>query len=387
MRLILLILIVGLLGESRAAYAQKCPSGFEALQGKCVPVGKYLKNELKDIVNQGRVDEDVESIMTSLSELGENTSDFKKRWPKLKAQALKQSHDNCFPEVDLRKKMPPVRNQQDANLCFAYAAANVLSYKVGQDISPLDIAYSYQLVVGQDFKTPNGGDPLMAFIRALNGGLCLNSRFSDEGQGDKNSLAVRLAELEQKTWSRSMKLKNFAPTNLVVRRDEETRISYFCKEDSGVRRLFPTENLNHLLSGLSFALRDQAGQLIERACAPRIQVETNISAGARSMNNSETYAENFSKIDELLTRTEPLVISVDNFGIEKDRYHAMTLVGRKWNPELQRCDYIIRNSWGKNCSKNIPKEFRCIDSGEYAGDLVITREALPKYLTHITFLE
>lgn len=35
---------------------------------------------------------------------------------------------------------------------------------------------------------------------------------------------------------------------------------------------------------------------------------------------------------------------------KKSGLHASSIVGRRWNPEEQKCEFKLRNSWGKNCA-------------------------------------
>jgi hypothetical protein len=288
-------------------------------------------------------------------------------------------------EVDLRDKMPPIRDQQDVGLCFAYAAANVLSFHTGQEISPLDIAYSYQLVMGKDYKTPSGGYAIDALTKALKGGLCLHSKFSDENKDDKNTLYQRLSDLDQKRWQRKMTISSFAPTNGSTHQQKNNLLSL---EDSALKQLFPNEDTKELVGSMNFAQRDQVGQLVEKACAPRIQVSKDLKVKEYSSGSiSADFSKTFDQVDQLLTDKKPSVITVMNFTDNPKVSHAMTLVGRTWNPLNQKCEYVIRNSWGTQCMLKISKDYRCTDFGKYAGDLKISREDLAKNLRMVTFLE
>ncbi len=48
---------------------------------------------------------------------------------------------DCSPK-DLREKMPPIRDQDSVGWCYAFTAADLVSFKIGDEISPIDIANS-----------------------------------------------------------------------------------------------------------------------------------------------------------------------------------------------------------------------------------------------------
>lgn len=92
------------------------------------------------------------------------------------------------------------------------------------------------------------------------------------------------------------------------------------------------------------------------ACEPRFKPTTplkfkNISGG-NSLSSSQ-----FNQVDNVLSKNQPLTLTLNmeklyNFGgstIKSQPIHAITLVGRKYNPSTGKCEYILRNSWGPEC--------------------------------------
>jgi aminopeptidase C len=48
-------------------------------------------------------------------------------------------------------------------------------------------------------------------------------------------------------------------------------------------------------------------------------------------------------------------------GLDVLNGHAVSLVGRRFNPVTQSCEYLLRNSWGKKCTDTYSSNYECKD--------------------------
>ena len=76
---------------------------------------------------------------------------------------------------------------------------------------------------------------------------------------------------------------------------------------------------------------------------------------------------NWSQVDEVINKGDILGIEYDagilkNYKYEKDflNGHASSIVGRRFNPKTNSCEYLLRNSWGKGCS-GYHNDYECIN--------------------------
>ena len=61
--------------------------------------------------------------------------------------------------------------------------------------------------------------------------------------------------------------------------------------------------------------------------------------------------------------------------------HTSSIIGRRFNPDNQKCEYLIRNSWGTSCERYRP-QFTC-----EAGNIWVDQNSLKKSLILVTYLQ
>ena len=93
--------------------------------------------------------------------------------------------DKCS-TVDLRgPDLGPVRNQDTVGWCFAFTAADLISYRLKKKISAVDVSilfYKEMAEMPRDaiLSNTNGGESMGATYDAMKNGLCLESDFPSE---------------------------------------------------------------------------------------------------------------------------------------------------------------------------------------------------------------
>ncbi|WP_374033978.1 C1 family peptidase [Bdellovibrio bacteriovorus] len=312
-----------------------------------------IQVDMEQYANTGRINEFVEAYTAYGKALGFPPNILKSFTAGLKAKAEKsyaREKQSCKP-MDVSKEMGPVRNQDSIGWCYAFAAADVLSFKLKKKISAADIAVNYNdslfntgaKYVGVKAGSLEGGFPSSALEGAIEKGLCLEKDFPSEDNinGEFQELITQIDKLgrdEITSWS--------APNCEKVYQTS--------------RRLFPnvsTKDLEHILKTSSRA--DFIDQMANRTCKQRIKTDLKVSSPWTFREKSLG-----DEIDEQLSAKNPVVLSYDAQGLGDRRdysqlgMHASVLVGRRFNEKSGQCEYLLRNSWGRSCGYYDPS-YQC----------------------------
>jgi hypothetical protein len=205
-------------------------------------------------------------------------------------------------DVDQTAALGPQRNQGDAGWCYAYTAADLLSFKIKQTVSAAAVVFSSSAIHfgRKTVKNTEGGETKGAMQRALREGLCLEKNFSSNGDD-------------------VIALFNANPT------------------------------------GFKSMLNAQCG---ERIHPDSIRIRQKRLKGDLQVLNEQLTANNIVAAD---------IDSAAFLTTEKKFWfpdHADLIVGRRWNQAKDRCEYMIRNSWGQNCAGGMPGIVEC-DRGNF----------------------
>ena len=203
--------------------------------------------------------------------------------------AVENTEATCT-RVDLSEVLGPPRDQGDASWCFAYAAADLLTFYTHQKISAADIAFHEikKIRNSDDLRNAGGGNLDRAVERAFKIGMCL------ESQLPSNSTALQ-AQYDHD------------PEHFWAQIDAacSTRLQ-FKKPDS-------------------YASPATHGQELIRTLDAVLEAQNIASIGID--------ADVFYDLD---------------IG-RKQINHRVLVVGRRWNGKDKTCEYHIRNSWGESC--------------------------------------
>jgi hypothetical protein len=283
--------------------------------------------------------------------------------------------------VDLRNEtLGPIRNQGEISWCYAFTAADILQHKFGlkEIISPADLAISYNTTsAGQiiDIFTNHGpphqtGFNLVTFKKAMVDGYCPEDIFPSEKwmkvTKDKEewvllSQAVReIQELIQK--KNQLQLNNLPFYYRFKNVEKETFLSLI-KQNSP--KSFYTQLRNTVCQN------------------DRTKFDKNFKVKMLLRNT-----QIFSSINNQLSIGHLVSMDYDarilanrkHWGISLSELHTSSLVARRWNKEENSCEYLVRDSYGDQCSDYDPS-YVC-----EGGEVWLNEKLIYPSLTSVVYL-
>lgn len=293
-----------------------------------------VKNKIKSL----RYEAQFKDITSSVPESLKNHPDVKKIIPK----GIKVATDNkksCSP-VDLRSGLPPVRNQDGVGWCYAFAAADLVSYKLKQNVSAVELAFSYnnswydkfQKTIGKREAEFYGGDMDVA-IESLkrSGGACLEK----DVRSDDNSVNRLINNLT----NMSAYINGYAD-----RCEKEVKAIFPNEKYSDFVKIVKETNRAHVLE----VLRNRSCK--QRIDTSHIKVKNDMTfyIGTGIKKHMQTIDEQLSKNNVIAMNYFSSILKGPDFEDLEGR-HTSLIVGRRLNPENGECEYLVRNSWGRAC--------------------------------------
>lgn len=269
-------------------------------------------------------------------------------------------------ERDLSSSMGPTRNQGATGWCFAYVAADLMSFKLGVQVSAADTAMSFyqndpRCLSFYDPVKLQGGWMNLAIQRTYGSGACLESKFRSQDV----SYWVGEFPIQKSSFN---KLK--------------------CEENVAVRQLFPglrANTVDQIYYNTSLA-DSFISNLSKEACKPRIRTA---HIKPVRISNRFTAIPLFSQVDEQLRQNRPLGVSICsemlyNANSKCSRVdHTVTIIGRRYNKTTKECEYLIRNSWGPDVCPDYDKKYKCNSAN---GNVWIPKSILRRSMNNVTYI-
>lgn len=284
-------------------------------------------------------------------------------------------------QVDLRgPRLGPVRDQDSMGWCYAYVAADLLSYKTGHRISALGVAIAYdnQFRPSQKEKsfldfilmrdtpfTPlsesTAGHILDAAQAAQTAGLCLEKdlRSEDNGYGDLYTALKTVEDVR----------RDLRPGMIANPSCDESFIAS--------QSLFPNASLQDFVDIVQKSSREQLiNNLANRTCSERHK--TALKTAAFEADDEQQRVNLFDKVDEQLNNRNIVGVGYNSEILYNHNHegsnanHGSVLVGRRYNKETGECEYLLRNSWGRNCG-GYDKTYGCEEGNIWVSKRVLGR--------------
>ena len=250
-----------------------------------------------------------------------------------------QADEGCG-RNDLRgARLGAVRDQGDEGWCWAFTAADLISYRINERASAVDIAVSNKTTgiypslaneTSQDREVRfflGGGEIGSAIKVAGLRGLCMAKDLSDDAQKFT-----------------AMTLGGGKELQSVLSRCGSPAMN--CSVFTSLVPHLSLSDIERISSETNKGIRELSVALLNANCQGYRKVPIGFAI------QTETFSM-LSKINVQLNKQNIVGIaykpmSIFNSGKAGD-IHASSIVGSR--PVGARCQYLIRNSWGKNCSK------------------------------------
>lgn len=304
-------------------------------------------------------------------------------------------------DVDLRSEFGAVRQQGSTGWCYAFSYADLVGHalkiKPPDMVSAMDVAVSVvtpqrvsdfprelrtaikQLnkhFQGQRLDERGGGDfDEVADMYRFRGRLCLETQIPSEGlvapaagieaftepmdHPKEDFISQRINDFYMKRgFGKNTKLH----LNPAEEDDENglnspsNPISELCKPQPpfSFQEVDPRKSLRARINDwAASAIRDEH----DKICAkdPRLEnIEPEIVYREGRTGTKQLQAS----ADKLLSKKTPFMIGYEPCALLKKEEgqgpncmgHASSVIGRRWNDKTKTCEYLVRNSWGRDCS-------------------------------------
>lgn len=295
------------------------------------------------------------------------------------ASAYQVKKEECS-NIDIRDKHPRLKkhlstptDQGNIGWCYGYAAADLLSVEAGEPVSPTHVSSIYNKSIRSNLLWRLGYNISTLFTGrdVYEGGLI--------GKAAKESMEVsplcKYSDMDRYTHL----INRLEATKQMVK-DKKITMDAACEvientlPDLGATSQkfmedFITKNINDSLESL---LRESC-QKVEVPKKKKKVLHRPIFFGKR---------KHVKNVNKLLEQGKPLGVSynVKHVTNRLSGYHASTVIGRRWNNG--RCEYNIRNSWGRVC--NYKKDIEC---NRNDGSFWVKDEDFYKLALNFTYLE
>jgi hypothetical protein len=261
-----------------------------------------------------------------------------------------------------RQALGPVRDQGISGLCFAYEAADLISYKTEKRVSALDLAFAYFQSI-EKFKKmadvyQNGGETGPTIAATTSRGVCLEEDVPSEetivdDAKQLGKIQSSFARLDKISWNS----------------DEAARLA---------KELFPRlQKSDFTAASLIKKKKERLAYLEQAACSKRVETAS-LKFVYREIGKTFSRYDGLKLIDEQMDRANPVGIgfhSNDLFVLkDADNRHAATLIGRRWNEGRGSCEYLLRDTFGEQCD-SYKGRFEC-DRGTIWIDTAFLEKAL-----------
>lgn len=310
------------------------------------------------------------------------------------------------------------RSQDSIGWCYAFTAADMISHKIGQVVSAVDVANAYNdsgwdYFFGVDESKMSGGYTAEAANKALKRGLCLEKNLPSEdfkysrvggnvvkGLREVEKMYEAYRKLAYKTTPSqpiysSVGVMSSMPMSFrkqggeLMHAERVFMNKYVCSGSTlPWNALFPTLKDHQVLTLIrkSNSDNDFVDGLVNLSCKPRFkapglkftQRTTSVfNGGLKGMVN---------KLNEVLDGGDIVGINyfssvLKNRHNRRDGHHASSIVARRFNEKSGTCEYLLRNSWGTGCY-SYDRHYKCEQ-----GNIWIGEEFLTDASTSITYAE
>lgn len=279
--------------------------------------------------------------------------------------------------IDLRNDvLGPARDQGQIGWCFAFTAADLISHRIGKRVSVSDLAMNYYRkfdgkAASEEYQKgfQESGGVGKALEVARDTGVCLEK---DMPSNNFLTFDLRSGKISERVWNIPEVMSALTESAL-----DETPEYYIH---------FPHVSKKQYLDLLETKTTHEAwATIVELSCRGR-------RLGVQGLNPKKPIISklfpkhNFKVIHQQLEKGNIVGISYYSAFLKSkprniDAFHASSIVGRRWNRQTNKCEFLIRNSWGTSCS-GYRSGFDCDN-----GNLWVPRDILEENVSYLNYIK
>ena len=254
----------------------------------------------------------------------------------------------------LKKHFSTPRNQDTIGWCYAFAASDFLTAEIGTPVSALHASIIYN---SRTYQSPDRRTDAENYLKS-------NGTFKEVYESGWSSNAV--TDIQNNGWVCTEESLPFdvdrpydikALIDFLESKKHLAESGYYrntlCHEVSQQLEEYAltSDDVNQIVDSMA---RQNLNETLEvfanKACKDRIQPIPKINVKWVDQNQ-HTPTQLLEKINNELNNGSPVQLSYQPKYVTTstgDFYHASMVIGRRWNNG--RCEYNVRNSWGKLCA-------------------------------------
>ncbi len=256
-----------------------------------------------------------------------------------------------------------IRNQDGLGWCYSYVAADLLSYKTGKRVSALGLVKPgvyFDVVIPKQRTAGFTAQKTLDHVLD-NKFLCLESEIPSTdyelSKANKISNNLFLHDVLSDIQNIYHEAKDVLNKNFTARESGKPEQCLNANTMSRLKKIFPTITCKMTLEIASaYTKQGFLDQLIKKSCTqfkmPKFESKTKYET------EYFVFEQNLIKeVDSSLEEKNIVGIGYNYAKITNmkgEANHASIIVGRKLNPKTNQCEYLVRNSHGKNCSARNP---------------------------------
>lgn len=272
--------------------------------------------------------------------------------------------------VDLSENFGPLRDQRDIGWCYANVAADLIAFKFKNELRGARVSASYIALLNNEIfqKYPNDdvGDVLPALLIAEYFGVCTGSLEEEFFiTGPHKTLREKINNLVYLKDAYDKRKKNQEYLSSYLQRINQYTLS------NSLMNKISLEEVEEILKNSS--RKTFLRKLANRICEMNIiKLRMDIYGidynyfwinGLFHYKLSKGFAisgkENLiKKTNYYISNNKPVSVGYNTSIFDEKGYqsyqtyggHVSLIVGRRWNDEQNQCEFLLRNSWGINCS-------------------------------------
>ncbi|AGH95800.1 hypothetical protein [Pseudobdellovibrio exovorus] len=297
--------------------------------------------------------------------------------------------ENCEP-YDLRESsvgpdrpLPVQREQGASGWCYAMVLSDLLSYKFKATVSSTDIALhhlnSHFTEHWKRYQTASAHSPARAF--PLGGGrltMALND-LKSRGVCLEQNFASHLTNQDPPAMTKAERQPASVDTDITAK---------------GLSRFFSNEHQTNLQSLVKDVKDPQLFSALQKIaaqphCSPQFRhqfSQMNLQLDIEEKTSSMSALDFYKRLDDSVSQYKMLAItyspevltSVAPVNTKKNGTHLSSIVGRRFNKEKTRCEYLVRNSEG-SC-QDYAQDYECQNNHVW-----IPRQTLQSATSHFMY--